>query len=582
MSDNLRISGWYSGGGGPYPFDGDIYDVIAYTTDLGESSRQLIEQYQSAKWGIALDKLAGAGTEIAEATAHDAGDPTNAATNGYNVFTTRYLERLAESADLMLQASTGITLDLKGDTLDLTGGAAAGKSITLQTDNGDITDVSSGTIRTTKTGSGAGLNGNIALIAGGAGNINLDTTNLEALNGGQVSLTAGGDVSLTQTSALNLGSVSGQNVSIQTTGGTSDVTLNNTITASGSGNALTVASGRNFINNAGAGAGALNTTDINGRWLVYSADPSANTLGGLASDFKRYNKTYAGYAPGSVVETGDGLLYSIAPTLSVTAQNASRAYGDANSFTYSISGFIDGDTQGSATSGAASITSAATQNSNVGSYAITSALGTLASSLGYQFTTFNPATLTINKVPLSVSLAQSNYSRAQGAANPSFTLNYSGFKLGETTSVLDSLPSAGTAAGTSSTSGQYAINISGGSDNNYSFSYPSPAGYLSVETAVLPSTWEKVAYANDGLNLGVQSPVPLVSATTSSAPAGESNSSSAGENEDNEENGKPSVRRTQGQNDTETLSVPGLNVTIEASLARTLGLTQEKINEMFR
>src|SRR5690606_26015890 len=69
-----------------------------------------------------------------------------------------------------------------------------------------------------------------------------------------------------------------------------DVTLNGTITASNSGNALTIVAGRNFINN--EGAAALNTSDVNARWLVYSADPAANTLGGLSADFKRYNRSY--------------------------------------------------------------------------------------------------------------------------------------------------------------------------------------------------------------------------------------------------------------------------------------------------
>ena len=67
---------------------------------------------------------------------------------------------LAGTADIILQASNNITLDLKGDTLDFTGGSAAGKSLTLKTTGGNIADLSAGTIRTTKTGSGAGQQGN--------------------------------------------------------------------------------------------------------------------------------------------------------------------------------------------------------------------------------------------------------------------------------------------------------------------------------------------------------------------------------------------------------------------------------------
>jgi hypothetical protein len=249
------------------------------------------------------------------------------------------------------------------------------------------------------------------------------------------------------------------------------------ITATDSGNALIINAGRNFINN--AGAGALDTSHASGRYLVYSTDPAGNTLGGLTPDFKRYNKTYAGYAPGSVSETGDGFLYSIAPTLTVTANNATRVYGDANAFTASITGFIDGDSAGTAVSGAASYSGAA-QSSNVGSYTITPSLGTLASDLGYQFSTFNSGALSITQAPLSVSLSPIAYTRAYGAANPNYTLSYSGFKLGETFSVLDMQPYVTTAANVSSPTGLYMLNLSGGEDNNYSFIYTTPAGSLSI------------------------------------------------------------------------------------------------------
>ena len=181
-------------------WNGTISDIIFYADDLPTEQRQLIEQYQSAKWGIALTPPGTGGTEAAKAMASD----------GYGVFTTRYLERLSSSADIVLAATNTITLDLKGDTLSLDND----RSISLTTTNGDITDVSAGTIRATRTGSG----GNISMTAGGAGNIDLDTTNLEALSGGLVNLDAGGDVTLTQTSALNLGTVQGTNVSLESTG----------------------------------------------------------------------------------------------------------------------------------------------------------------------------------------------------------------------------------------------------------------------------------------------------------------------------------------------------------------------------
>jgi hypothetical protein len=81
--------------------------------------------------------------------------------------------------------------------------------------------------------------------------------------------------------------------------------------------------------------------------------------------------------------------------LTVTAANATRAYGVANpAFTASITGFVNGDTQ-SVVTGSASLTTTATTASVVGPYPITAAAGTL-SAANYSFT-FVPGTLTVTQ-----------------------------------------------------------------------------------------------------------------------------------------------------------------------------------------
>lgn len=128
---------------------GNFGDVIVYNTVLSTDNRNLIEQYQSAKWNLALDPLAAAGTEAAEAMD---------ATNGYGIFTTRYLERLSNTAGILLQAGNSISLDFKGDTLNL----ADNRSITLTTGTGDIRTLSAGGITTNRTAAG----GNITFNSG--------------------------------------------------------------------------------------------------------------------------------------------------------------------------------------------------------------------------------------------------------------------------------------------------------------------------------------------------------------------------------------------------------------------------------
>lgn len=212
-------------------------------------------------------------------------------------FTVAGLEHMSQTANIDLQATNSITLDLQGDTLDV----ANNNSISLTTTGAGstISDVSAGTIQTDI--------GNITLDASGAGsNININQTNLEATNGGEVRLSATGSVNLEQASTLSLGTVSGDTVLLRTTNAASDITLNNTVTATGAGNALTLAAGRHFINNHGTGT----LTASGGRFLVYSTDPAENTLGGQTFNFQRFNSTYTGNPPASITAAGNGFLYT--------------------------------------------------------------------------------------------------------------------------------------------------------------------------------------------------------------------------------------------------------------------------------
>ena len=80
--------------------------------------------------------------------------------------------------------------------------------------------------------------------------------------------------------------------------------------------------------------------------------------------------------------------------LTVTANNFTRQYGQNNpTFTYTMTGFVNGDTQGTATSGAPNLTTSATTTSPLGNYAIVITQGTLAAQ-NYTFTFVN-GTLTI-------------------------------------------------------------------------------------------------------------------------------------------------------------------------------------------
>ena len=87
--------------------------------------------------------------------------------------------------------------------------------------------------------------------------------------------------------------------------------------------------------------------------------------------------------------------------------------------------------------------------------------------------TYNPFsktfTLTVNKAVLTVTA--DDCSRMEGAANPAFTISYSGFKYNDNASSLTTQPTAASEATTSSPAGTYPITVSGGSSDNYEFNY---------------------------------------------------------------------------------------------------------------
>ncbi len=125
------------------------------------------------------------------------------------------------------------------------------------------------------------------------------------------------------------------------------ITLNAAVTSNATSNtALVLVAGSSFVNT--AGASALSTP--NGKWQVWSANPGANTLGGLSPDFKQYNASYGSTTVlGSGNGNGNGVLYTLAPTLSVSLTGSvSKTYNATIDATlsagnYSVSGSVDGD-----------------------------------------------------------------------------------------------------------------------------------------------------------------------------------------------------------------------------------------------
>ncbi|MCY1167693.1 MBG domain (YGX type) [compost metagenome] len=241
-------------------------------------------------------------------------------------------------------------------------------------------------------------------------------------NAGNAVTTLGGNtgnVDYAQAGALAIGTVNTAGLTttgkvlVRTTGAASDITLNNGITSGSAANdSLVLAAGRNFVNNAGA-------TPLNpgaGRFLVYATNPAANTFGAMVSTGNAFGRTYAVNAPADASMTslsGNRMVYSVTPVITITGDNQNKVYGAADpALTYTVgSGLVAGDTLGSVLSGllAGPTGSAA----SAGTHAITQ--GTLAAALGYGVAYTN-GTLTVGKATLTVTGTAASNKTYDGSA----------------------------------------------------------------------------------------------------------------------------------------------------------------------
>jgi hypothetical protein len=165
--------------------------------------------------------------------------------------------------------------------------------------------------------------------------------------------------------------------------------------------------------------------------------------------------------------------------LTATAVNQTKVYGAAlPALTASYSGFVNGDTSASLTT-PATLTTAATASSQVGSYAITAA-GTADPDYTIAYTN---GTLTVTPAPLAITA--NNQTKVYGAPLPTLTDSYNGFVNGDSAASLTTQPTLSTATASSQV-GSYPITASDAADPDYTISYV--AGSLTVTPAPLTIT----------------------------------------------------------------------------------------------
>ena len=158
--------------------------------------------------------------------------------------------------------------------------------------------------------------------------------------------------------------------------------------------------------------------------------------------------------------------------LSIKVNNTTKTYGAANPvFTFTYTGFVNGDSNTSLATQPA-VATFATTASVPGSYALTVSG---ASSANYTIS-YIAGSLVIGKAPLIITA--DNKTKIAGSANPVLTVTYSGFVNSETPANLTTQAVAHTTALVTSPVGTYPITVGGAADPNYTITFV--AGTLTV------------------------------------------------------------------------------------------------------
>jgi sugar lactone lactonase YvrE len=220
---------------------------------------------------------------------------------------------------------------------------------------------------------------------------------------------------------------------------------------------------------------------------MVSGVPLLTTAAGSAS-------SVGSYTIGGTVGTLASAMYSFAvessslaiqkAVLTVSANSAAMIYGGARpALTYTVSGFVNGETA-TVVSGLPSLTTTATTSSPVGAYVVNVDTTKLLSK-NYSFAVVN-GTITVNKAVLIVTPAP--ISTIYGASQPALTFQIGGFVNGDSAGVVSGVPAFKCSALSSSPVGQYPIVGTVGSLSAVNYSFQIMSGAVTVNKAVLTVT----------------------------------------------------------------------------------------------
>ena len=237
---------------------------------------------------------------------------------------------------------------------------------------------------------------------------------------------------------------------------------------------------------------------------VWTTSPTFTTEAKQSSGVGKYEVKAVNGVPKNydLGEITSGNLSVTPAQLTIKANDAVRQYySDEQTFSYTCSGFVNGDNE-SALTNKPTLSTSATRTSNVGTYEIKVSD---ASSTNYSISNVN-GTLTITPRTLTASVG--SYERLYNEENPEL---YDGFVGSENESVLSAKATASTTATKTSDVGTYPIKVTGGNADNYQFTYTN--GSLTINKAEQTIFWNQ-----DLSNLKVGDQVELQAKASSGLP----------------------------------------------------------------
>ena len=228
-----------------------------------------------------------------------------------------------------------------------------------------------------------------------------------------------------------------------------------------------------------------------------------------------------------------GVLTISKAVVLVSPVNVSMTYGGKiPALSYSLSGFVNGDTSATAVTGAPALSAAATSASKPGTYTISSGVGTLASA-SYSFK-FGVGAMTIGQAALIVTAKPA--SMTYGAPLPTLTYSLSGFVNGDGNSTVQGTPSLSSGVTPASSAGSYPIACAIGTLTSQEYTFNCVNGTLTVNRAGIavkgaslamvyggsaPSLSYQLSGFVNGDTAAVVSGTPgLTSSVTAASPAG--------------------------------------------------------------